>query len=579
VNRSLTFAAAAALTVLFAHAGCGAGDPGVDPGPDAMEPPPIDAMPDTPDAMNDPSIDGKLVINEVMVANATTISDGGKARDWIELYNPTDTALRLQGYGITDELMVPKKHIFGPSVMIPAHGFLLLWADNEPALGATHLRFQLAKEPGEVALTRPDGSFIDRLQYGAQEVDFSAAREPDGSNKWVIEWHPSPGVANPSGSGTGMGLEDVSMPPEQVPAAGDLSEQILGYDAEPQFTLTIGPDQIIALRNQPREYVPASITFRGREWGPVGVRLKGVNSFQPIDRKPSFRLDFDRFVEGGRFFGIEHMVLNNMDDDFSMMHERLAYWLARGAHVPAPRCNHARVSVNGAPAALYAHVEAIKHKFLERWFADADGTLYEATDVDFQPQYINAYEIETGPDDRTLLVGLSTALANPDPDAAIAAAAQYVDLDEWRRFWALESVVGQYDAYPYSFPGDDIYLYADPTTHKLNFIPSGMDETFYSSEIDPSSVMRLNGKLATACRASASCFQLYVNAVWDMQAQAESMNLEGERTRVVNQIAPWVLADQRKPYPDSEVSAYQTNLYWFIHERRTKLTMYFPPRA
>ena len=68
----------------------------------------------------------------------------------------------------------------------------------------------------------------DRVALGAQEVDFSAAREPDGSKLWGVEWHASPGAAHPTGAGQPVGPEDVTQPPEQIPAAGDLSERILG---------------------------------------------------------------------------------------------------------------------------------------------------------------------------------------------------------------------------------------------------------------------------------------------------------------------------------------------------------------
>ena len=48
-------------------------------------------------------------------------------------------------------------------------------------LGRVEEHSWLAREGGDLALMRPDGSFIDRMHYGAQETDFSAAREPDGS--------------------------------------------------------------------------------------------------------------------------------------------------------------------------------------------------------------------------------------------------------------------------------------------------------------------------------------------------------------------------------------------------------------
>jgi hypothetical protein len=137
-----------------------------------------------------PEIDGQLVINELMAGNVLTVADEtGAARPWIEILNPTDTAVPLRGYGVTDDPAAPGKGAIGDGVVVPARGYLVLWLDNDPSVGSTHVAVNLSKGGGMVALSRPDGSFIDRLVYGAQETDLSAAREPDGGATWAIEWH------------------------------------------------------------------------------------------------------------------------------------------------------------------------------------------------------------------------------------------------------------------------------------------------------------------------------------------------------------------------------------------------------
>lgn len=574
MNRARATLATLTAASLLALGACGggSGDGDDDPRPDAGPP---DAGLDAPLPMVDPTVDGKLTINEVMTTNALTVSTGeGAGADWIELYNPNEVALALNGYGLTDDLTKPRKFLLPTGVSIPARGRLLLWADNAPERGAAHVGFALDNDGGELALTRPDGTFIDRITYGAQEVDLSAAREPDGSDRWVIEWNATPGAPNPAGAGSPAGSENPAMPPEAVPAAGDVSDEIMAYDAEPEFGLTISPQGVAALATTPFEYVSGAVTYRGRSYGPVGIRLKGANSFAPLATgKPSFKIDVNRFVEGARFMGMNHLTFNNMDDDQSMMHERLSYWLARGAGLPASRCNHARVTVNGTAYGLYANVETVKPRMLKRWFANPDGPLFEATDVDFAPQYVAMFEHENGPDDRSKIVGLVNALTIADPDQAMAAAAAHLDVPQFIKFWAFESVVGQYDSFPYSDPGDDYFLYADPA-RGLTFIPWGIDETFLSAEIDPSMVRSL---LANKCKASPACFQAYVDAVWDMLALSETMGLAAERVRVIARIAPFVAADTRKRYTNEEVEAYQTSLYWFIHERRPRLAAMLPP--
>jgi hypothetical protein len=445
--------------------------------------------PADPDAQVEPSvapeIDGRITINEFMTDNALTIAaDGVSAGDWIELYNPTEVDVPIHGYAITDDLAAPGKAVIASGVVVPAGGRVVLLLDGTAAVG-NNIDMRLAREGGTIGFARPDGSFIDRVTYEAQAVDFSASREPDGSDAWVVEWHASPDQPNPTGPGQPIvGLEDVSASPEAVPAAGDLTELILGYEALPELELVVGDAEVASLLANPLTYVRAQIVFDGRSYGPVGVRLKGQNSFLPFDEKPSLRINVDEFVDGAKFFALDDLTLNNMSNDPAMMHERLAYYVAREAGIPASRATHARLTVNGEYYGLYTALEAVKRPMLERWFADGAGPLFEATDVDFAPQYVASYSLELGPDERGLLSGAASALTMADPDAAIAAAGSYVDIPQFFRYWAMVSVVGQFDAFPYSFPGDDYFVYADPTSARLHVLPWGMDETFFAADVD-----------------------------------------------------------------------------------------------
>src|SRR5690606_8017041 len=107
---------------------------------------------------------------------------------------------------------------------------------------------------------------------------------------------------------------------------------------------------------------------------------------------------------------------------------------------------------------IYANVETVKSHMLQHWFEDADGSLFEATDVDFRPEFIETYEIQDGPGDRTLLEQLATALQIASPDLAMAAAAEVVDMDAFLQFWATCAVIAQFDSFPYSDPGDDYFV-------------------------------------------------------------------------------------------------------------------------
>lgn len=60
-----------------------------------------------------------LVISEVVSSNQFSItSDSLGSPDWVELYNGTNTAINLKGYGFSDNLRNLHKFIFG-DVTIP----------------------------------------------------------------------------------------------------------------------------------------------------------------------------------------------------------------------------------------------------------------------------------------------------------------------------------------------------------------------------------------------------------------------------------------------------------------------------
>lgn len=515
-----------------------------------------------------------VMINEVMAKNrATAVEENGDAYDWIELYNPGSSDANLCGYTVTNRLADPDVAYLGPEAIVPAGGHLVVWLSEERGDLPLHAAMQLSVKGGELGLSDPDGIWLDRLVYGAQEIDFSAAREPDGSDRWVIEWHVSPGEANPSGDGSPVGAEDPSAPPEEIPAAGDLTDVIMGYEQLPEIGIEIAPGDIELLRISPRTYVPAYLRYDGRRYGPVGIRLKGSNSFLPIDEKPSLRINVNEYVHGAAFFGMKDLTFNNMSEDFSMMHERLAYYVAR--HVgPASRSNHAAITINDRFYGLYANVESIKDRIMARWFDDNSGPLFEGTDVDLAPEYIDAYELQDGPDDRTLLEAAAQALTDAQPERAIAAASEHVNMGSFFAYWAMAAVVGQFDAFPYSLPGDDYFVYADPGTNQLWFMPWGMDESFYSGSHD---VLQVSSILATTCLAVPTCRQAFVTEVWATLQMVEELDWEGELERIVAEIAPHVAMDRRKPYDDAMVAEFQQQLRWFLRGRRASLESMLGP--
>jgi hypothetical protein len=114
-----------------------------------------------------------------MPDNETSLVVGmGATPDWIELHNPTDAAVDLAGWSLTDDENDPKLSVLPAGVMIPAKGFLILFASGDSSIGPDHLNFQLSAGGGIVGVFAPDGA-SSVLTYGLTDPDVAQARKPD----------------------------------------------------------------------------------------------------------------------------------------------------------------------------------------------------------------------------------------------------------------------------------------------------------------------------------------------------------------------------------------------------------------
>jgi hypothetical protein len=152
-------------------------------------------------AFNYTKANTKLFINEFMASNSSTYAtEQGEYEDWIELYNGEDTAIDLANYYITDNLSNLTKHRFNApkgSLIIPAKGFLIIWADGNTSLGFNHAGFSLSADGESVALVAPDGtSILDQFTFSAQKPDYSMGRTNDGGETWAYLKPASPKSSN-----------------------------------------------------------------------------------------------------------------------------------------------------------------------------------------------------------------------------------------------------------------------------------------------------------------------------------------------------------------------------------------------
>ena len=130
---------------------------------------------------------GDLVINEFLASNMNAETDeAGQHEDWIELYNNSDAALSLNGLYLTDDATKPDKWLFPLGTMIPANGFLIVWADEDQSQGPLHASFKLSAGGEFLLLSNGAGGVIDSLSFGQQLVDSTFGRYPNGTGPFVF---------------------------------------------------------------------------------------------------------------------------------------------------------------------------------------------------------------------------------------------------------------------------------------------------------------------------------------------------------------------------------------------------------
>lgn len=141
-----------------------------------------------------------IFINEVASSNSSFIADlYGEYDDWVELYNPHGLDVDISGYYVSDKSNNPTKYKLPNSskLVVPAGGYLLLWADDQPGQGPEHLPFKLSQSGESFTLYRPDGqSKVDGIDFGFIPTNQSYGRNGDGNATWVTYLIPTPNAEN-----------------------------------------------------------------------------------------------------------------------------------------------------------------------------------------------------------------------------------------------------------------------------------------------------------------------------------------------------------------------------------------------
>ncbi len=458
-----------------------------------------------------------IALNEVQPRNDSTEADAsGAFPDWVELVNPTANPIDLSR--VTLRIGAASWTANGT---LPAGGLVRFFADEHTTQPIDVAPLALPQAGGLLQLLL-DGVEVDNLLWGEVAADVSLARYPDG---WALTAEPTPGLANGEGPS----------------AYTDPSDALFRDDAISTVRLWLPPASRASLEASPYTEVEASLEVDGVSFGQIGVHIKGqIGSFRTLAEKTAFKVDLNAY-EPRSYRGLEALTLNNMVQDASYVHEAMTYALFRAAGVPAPRVGYTWLYVDDELFGLYLNVESVDDEFLDRWFDDGNGPMWEgAYGTDFTPGAVGSFDYDEGPliENRTPLQQITNVLQTTPNANNLRTLEQLIDLDEVLAEAAVERVTGHWDGY---YTANNYRVYDDPTDGKMAMIPWGVDQT-WGGAID---VYGGYGAIMTWCVQIPECRAQYDNHLWLAANTVDRIGLIDQLDDLAAFLAPSIPLDVR----------------------------------
>jgi hypothetical protein len=324
---------------------------------------------------------------------------------------------------------------------------------------------------------------------------------------------------------------DLKTQPAEGPGSTDAeqtsSEEFFNRGPIPQISITLDRESARQLSREPRVFVHAEVQVDGVLYRDVGLHLKGRRgSFRPLNSKPGLTLKFNKFKKGQRFHGMEKIHLNNAVQDPSFMTEILCGRMFREAGVPAARATNARVRLNGRNVGFYVLVEGITEDFLEQYFQNTQGNLY---DFPYANDITSSHVIESKDRDPADLRALADAAREQDLDRRWQRLGKLLDRERFINYLALEVLIWDWDCY--AMCRNNYRVYHDPSSDKIVFMPHGMDQIFDNPQGSILPVMK--GLVARAVLETPEGRRLYFER---MKSLAEAYFTDEIMTRQVAEL-------------------------------------------
>ena len=378
------------------------------------------------------------------------------------------------------------------------------------------------------------------------------------------------------------------------PANAQTADDVFNVEALNDIRLVLHSSDWQKLKDnfQDNTYYPADVTWSGVTVRNVGIRSRGLGSRSAI--KPGLRVDFDRYASGQRFVNLKSLVLDNLTQDPSMLKEVLSMRLFSRLGLPAPREAFVRLYVNNALVGLYAVVESIDKRFLERTFGQDNGNLFEYNyTFDFNFEYLGddlgryqeIFDAKTNESHSTFElfdpIHRMVRTANEASDAAFESAmSEFLDLKPFARHVAAETFVAENDGWLGYAGMNNFYLYQFGDRTQFQVITWDKDNTFLQTDF-PIFERADRNVLMRRALAVPALKQAYLDGL----AAAADSALEGQEggdpstgwlareiERLAGLVLPAAREDTNKPYSTGEVEAAIDGLRRFARARPAFVT-------
>ena len=349
-------------------------------------------------------------------------------------------------------------------------------------------------------------------------------------------------------------------------------------------------------------WVEAEFSFDGESWEHIGIRFKGNSSLRSTwgsgSIKLPFKLDFDQYedeyleTEDQRFYGFKQLSFASNYRDDSVLREKIAADLFREAGVPSAQTAYYAVNIDYGEGpvyiGLYTAVEVVDDTLIETQFSDDSGNVYkpEGAGATFAAGSFSegSFDKETNQeeDDYSDILALFDILHDQtrisDPESWRENLEAVFDVDTFLNWLAVNTVIQNWDTY--GVMNHNYYLYNDPETGQLVWIPWDNNESFKSNgQMRDRSALQLdlsgvgdNWPLVSYLRDDPVYYQKYLSYMDEFLADGFVLEEMVETYQYYHSlIAPYVMEEGQEFTQISSTQAFERSVADLIQHTQERV--------